>query len=94
MKKIFCILVAVACLGIVMTGCGGKRQVGDGLITIDVTARYSHKELILQDFLDVEYIPLETGGEFYCQGVVQAIGEKIILIKNRVNDGDIFIFPL
>ena len=61
-------------------------------ITVDVTANYPKKELVLQEFMDVEYIPLETGGEFYCQGIVLAIGKEIILIKNRVDDGDIFVF--
>ena len=30
------------------------------LITVDVTKNYPEKELTLQDFMDVEYIPLET----------------------------------
>ena len=43
----------------VMTGCGSKQGIDD-FVTIDVTASYPEKELILQDFMDVEYIPLET----------------------------------
>ena len=82
-----------AILLLVLTGCGGNRQSGnDDLITVDVTKSYPKKELILQDFMDVEYITLETGGEFYTQGMVQAVGRDIIVVKNRVNDGDIFIF--
>ena len=77
---------------LLMTGCGGKQQTGDAFITVDVTKNYPKKELILQDFMDVEYIALETGGEFYCQGVVMAVGKEIILVKNFVNDGDIFVF--
>ena len=76
-------------------GCGGNRQSGigsDGLITVDVTKNYPKKELILQDFMEVEYIALETGGEFYTQGSVRAIGKEIILIMNRIDDGDIFVF--
>ena len=64
----------------------------DGFITVDVTASYPKKELILQDFMDVEYIPLETGGEFYCQGIVKAIGKEIMLVTNSIGDGDIFVF--
>lgn len=64
----------------------------DALITVDVTASYPEKELILQDFMDVEYIPLETNDEFVTQGVVMEIGNKYIIVKNGTNDGDIFVF--
>ena len=81
---------------LVMTGCGGNRQAGndtEGFITVDVTKNYSpQKELILQDFMDVEYIALETKKDFYNQGFVQTLGEKVILVKNRVDDGDIFVY--
>ena len=79
---------------LVTAGCGGNRQGNrtDGIITVDVTKNYPQRELILQDFMDVEYIALETGGEFYTQGLVLAIGKEIILVKNQVNDGDIFVF--
>lgn len=36
------------------------------------------KDLILQDFMDVEYIPLETNDEFINQGFVRATGKDII----------------
>jgi hypothetical protein len=77
-------------------GCGGNRQVNetDGFITVDVTASYPKKELILQDFMDVEYIPLETSRDFLCQGIVRDIGNNFIIVTNHldINDGDIFIF--
>jgi hypothetical protein len=59
---------------------------------VDVTKSYPKKELILQEFMDVEYIALETTDDFLCQGEVQAIGTEFIIVKNRINDGDIFIF--
>ena len=74
-----------------MTGCGGKQSTED-LIIVDVTKKYPKKELILQDFMDVEYIVLETNDEFLTQGLVRAIGKEIILVRNRVSDGDIFIY--
>jgi hypothetical protein len=46
----------------VMAGCGGgNKQSANGIITVDVTAinGFPSKYLILQDFLDVEYIALE-----------------------------------
>ena len=75
-----------------LIGCKGNKQSTAELITVDVMANYPKKELILQDFMDVEYIPLETTDEFVCQGLVLAIGKDIILAKNRVRDGDIFIY--
>ncbi|MDR1114955.1 MAG: 6-bladed beta-propeller [Tannerella sp.] len=92
MKKTSTILAIILS---VTAGCGGGKQsatTSDDFITVDVTAKYPKKELILQDFMDVEYIPLETNDDFLCQGLVQAIGREIILVKNRVDDGDIFIF--
>ena len=89
---------------IIATGCGGNKKSNssnnntstvatqDTFITVDVSKKYPLKELILQDIMDVEYIPLESTDEFLCQGVVQAIGKEIILVKNVINDGDIFIF--
>lgn len=83
-----------AILLLVMTSCGSDNTSTDGFITVDVTkSSYSpKKELVLQDFMDVEYIPLETNDEFINQGFVQDVGEKYILVKNRKNDGDVFVY--
>jgi len=91
MKKVNVILTII----LLLTGCSGNRKSGiesDVFIAVDVTASYPKKELILQDFMDVEYIALETGGEFYTQGVVLDVGKDIIVVKNNVSDGDIFLF--
>lgn len=96
--------VILAIFLIIATGCGGNKKSNssnnntstvatqDTFITVDVSKKYPLKELILQDIMDIEYIPLESTDEFLCQGVVQAIGKEIILVKNVINDGDIFIF--
>ena len=76
----------------VMAGCGGSKQSTDDVIIVDVTKSYPAKELILQDFMDVEYIPLETNDEFVTQGEVLAVGKEIMLVKNYRSDGDIFVF--
>lgn len=89
MERLIRILLPVL---FVMAGCGGGKQSTDNFITVDVTASYPEKELILQDFLDVEYIPLETTNEFLTQGYLQAVGEEIIVVRNWGGDGDIFIF--
>ena len=91
MKKVNPILVII--LLVIIAGCGGEgKQSTDDFIIVDVTKGYPKKELILQDFMDVEYIALETNDEFLNQGVVIAIGKEIIAVKNNVGDGDIFIY--
>ena len=79
---------------LVLAGCGKDNASTDGFITVDVTkSSYSpKKELVLQDFMDVEYIPLETNDEFVNQGYVNAIGEKYIIVTNYREDGDIFVY--
>jgi hypothetical protein len=85
-------ITSIIVLAVVMSGCGkGNNQATDELITVDVTASYPEKELILQDFMDVEYVALETTDEFLTQGVVEDIGKDIILVKNY-RGGDIFVF--
>lgn len=78
---------------LVMTGCGQRQTDNNDIITVDVTKSYSSKKkLILQDFMDVEYIALETNDEFINQGFVQAIGKDVILVTNYIDDGDIFVY--
>jgi hypothetical protein len=84
-------LISVIMLAVVMVGCKQSGKQGDGIVTVDVTANYPDKELILQDFMDVEYIPLETTDEFITHGIVEAVGKDILLVRNRI-DGDIFVF--
>ena len=56
----------------------GQRQ---DLITVDIRKNYSlKKELFLQDFMDVEYVVLETNDDFFNQGVVMDIGKEAILV--------------
>lgn len=90
MKQTKTILAVI--LLMVLAGCGESKQSIDDLITVDVSKSYPKKELILQDFMDVEYIPLETSDEFLTQGLVQSVGKEYLLVNNRNSDGDIFIF--
>jgi len=90
MKKKNPLLITIM---LVVTGCGGgSKQLTDDFITVDVTKSYPKKELILQDFMDVEYIVLETTDEFITQGQVMGIGKEVIVIRNQISDGDIFLF--
>ncbi|MCD7849476.1 MAG: 6-bladed beta-propeller [Parabacteroides sp.] len=88
MKKANILLIATL---FAMAGCSGDKQAAEDLITVDVTANYPEKELILQDIMNVEYVPLETTDEFVTKGVVKAIGKDILLVTNQ-NDGNIFVF--
>lgn len=90
MKNEITTLAIILFIAAGLVGCNQSDT--NHLITVDVTKSYPEKELILQDFMDVEYIPLETNDEFVTQGVVMAIGNKYLLVKNRSNDGDIFVF--
>ncbi|MDL2244215.1 6-bladed beta-propeller [Parabacteroides sp. OttesenSCG-928-J18] len=89
MKKTSLIILILALL---TAGCKKSTQSANQLITVDVTTHYPKKELVLQDFMEVEYLALETTDEFLTQGAVMAIGKEIIVVKNWVNDGDIFLF--
>ena len=78
---------------LITAGCKRQNQTADDLITVDVTKNsFPKKELVLQDFMDVEYIPLETNDDFVNQGFVQAVGEKFIIVANYRKDGDIFVY--
>jgi len=83
----FIILLAVS------AGCSGQREAEEyDFITFDFTKINSpKKELILQDFMDVEYISLETNDDFLNDGFVADIGKTIILVKNA-REGDIFVY--
>ena len=61
------------------------------LVTIDVESNYPEKELTLQDFVDVEYVPLETNDEFINKGWVKAVGKNLLAIVNGGSDGDILL---
>lgn len=79
-------------LPLLLIGCGdGNRQPADDLITVDVTANYPKKELILQDFMDVEYVPLETTDDFLVKGRVMDVGKNLIAVSNK-KEGDILLF--
>ena len=86
-KKLFAILLLVA----VCVGCGAEKE-QTTMVTVDIATEHSEKEVVLQDFMDVEYIPLETSDEFVTQGSVMDIGDKYLLVKNWANDGDIFVY--
>ena len=89
MKNTFIFSVVTACI---LVGCSSKTDSDQELITFDITEAPSvHKDLIIQDFMDVEYIPLETTDDFLHQGAIMYVGDKYIALRNMVNDGNIYI---
>ena len=89
MKQVNTVLTVI--LLVVLTGCGRNKQSNDDLIIVDVSKSYPKKELILQDFMNVEYVALETTDEFLTQGLVQDVGKEYLLVTNRIMMG-IFLF--
>ena len=83
--------LSMAILTAVLVACGNSSTNSE-LISIDVENSYPEKELVLQDFVDVEYVPLETIGEFTNKGVVKSVGKYIIAIVNGGMDGNIFLY--
>jgi len=91
MKRILLILV-INLLAVAVEIKAQSQVSNNQLIKVDVTRNYPKKELILQDCMDVEYIPLETNRDFVNQGIVMDIGKKLIVVINFNHDGDIFIY--
>ena len=69
-----------------------QQEAEQELITVDVAASVPEKELIVQDFMDVEYVPLETNDDFLVPNNVAAIGESYIVMRSRGNDGTLYFF--
>jgi hypothetical protein len=91
MKKAF--FLSILFLFVMVESIAQRQAVNNDIIIVDVTKSYSQKkELILQDFMDVEYVALETNDEFVNQGVVLDVGRELILVRNRIDDGNIFVY--
>jgi hypothetical protein len=93
MKKAKWILLMILSLTVITESQAESQVSNDDILKVDVKKKNSSKrELILQDFMDLEYIALETNEDFVNQGVVLDIGKEIILVRNKINDGDIFVY--
>lgn len=76
-----------------LVACTGNRQLSEEIISVDITESYPLKKIFLQDFMDVEYVPLETNNDFVNQGIVRAVGEKLLVVTNKKSgDGNIFVY--
>ncbi len=87
-SKWMLLLVAIYAMG-----CSpNAKETQADIVEVDVTKEYAEKELVLQDMVDVEYVPLETTDEFITHGTVKAVGPSLIITANRTNLGDLFLF--
>ena len=93
-EKITSKIFLLAIIALIAISCGGRnKQSENDIITINVSANFPTKELILQDFMNVEYIALDDADEFITQGRVLDIGKRYILITNwGPAAGNIFVF--
>jgi len=83
------ILYVVSFIAMLLVGC--KSGAEQKIITIDVTANYSEKEIALREIADVKYIPLETKEGFYIGGsIFYADDNRIIVLEHST--GAIVIF--
>ena len=85
------ILLSVALL-LTIASCDEGNKPASDLITVDVTADYPEKELVLQDIFDVEYVPLETTDEFVTKAMVKAVSDHYVLTSNWGKDGNLYLF--
>jgi len=86
------IFIAAVLLMVLLFGCKIENNQEAEIITVDVEENYPEIELNLQDFMDVDYIPLETTDDFITSANVEAVGSNVVLLRNSARDGDIFIF--
>ncbi|MBR4380858.1 MAG: 6-bladed beta-propeller [Bacteroidaceae bacterium] len=67
--------------GVLLTACQNNEN-PNVLMTIDLNQFYPEKELILQDFMEVEYVPLESSDEFITSATIKAVGEKYFVMAS------------
>ncbi len=84
-------IIFICCSLLLLAACT-KENSNTEIIQVDVSADYPEKELILQDLFEIEYVPLETTDEFVTHGMVEAVGNEVILVKNRGRNNDFFLF--
>ena len=74
--------------GAMLAACQSNDN-ADSIMTIDLNKKYQEKEIILQDIMDVEYVPLDSSDEFISSGNIKAVGDKYIVL---VSGGKILLF--
>jgi len=93
-KCILGILIFVCCFSACERNKKKSEGFGDALVLVDTNKKYPKKTIHWEEFADsIEYIPLETTGEFLCGGDARFIGftDKYIILSNN-SAGNILIF--
>ena len=79
---------------LLLTQCktGNNKQEAGDIVEIDVSQKYSEREVLLQDIAKVEYIPLETNDNTLI-GLSRTVyvSDNYIIVIN-IREGDIFVF--
>lgn len=84
-------LLAFTFLSSALISCGTRDQKTD-ILTIDVNADYPEKELILQDFADVEYIKLANDSDFLVKSRPLVCSANYIITKGGGETGEVLVF--
>ncbi len=86
MKNILLVLSVL-----LLISCGSETN--QNMVTLDLTASYPKKILVLQDIADVQYVQFETNEEAKLSNSVTLNydDEDVIVLTNRI-EGDIFIY--
>jgi len=78
-------------MAVAFASCSTKT-VNTDIISIDLSKKYSQKEILLQDIADIEYVPLETTDDVLLgqMSFVSHISDRYIVVFDF--SGDIFVF--
>ena len=78
---------------ITFTTCSTKTANNGDIFTIDLSKKYVHREIHLQNIANIEYIPLETTDDVLLGQIslVSYISDNYILVYDLMR-GDIFVF--
>lgn len=84
--------ITILLLALCAIGCTTNNSKKDGeLLKIDVTKTYPSKKLVLQDFAEIKYIPIETTDDFLCSNDPRILTQNKIVFTNA-KIGEILIF--
>ena len=83
-------VLIMACLLTAFTSC---RQTKDnGVLTLDVASSVPKLEVAVQDFMEVEYVPLETNDEFVVPNHLIGLSKSYIVMLGKGNDYTLYFF--
>lgn len=93
MRKLL-LLSFLLCIVLSVSAQNGKQPTNRSLPVIDITKDYPKKELVLEDFITIEYIPLETTDDVLLDniaGLYTSVTDHYIVTCNA-QGGTVFVF--